>query len=476
MEDEIPVEEWKIGNILCWPSIRRYLFDNILKSLEPLHVANWKRKDDADLPLKEQALIASERDPGRNQQIDRHYHAVVTGCVKERCFVDGLWYDRQVDPVIELLNRRGLSSLHVEHKASFHVPRGNASYYAILNDTFIFRPSQNKTDFHDPQLVNNLDRLNAVILAAYPDFEPISYSYVSAQVAQIRHYADCFYTLFTKVRPHIGIVACYTSHKGFGFNIACRRYNIPSVAIQHGVAARFNPANARWPRVPAGGYPFLPKVFWCWDKENAKYIDSWNDPAQDQHLGFAGGDLWLDKIQNATPDSDSLRRIDGLMKYRPGSKYVLWIQQSLLPDNVDFMKQAPQDWIWWIRLHPLFMHLREPLLEMMAQAGVENFLIDELNDLSILILFQQVDVILTSTSTAVLEAMPFRTYSVITSEMGERLYSQQIKDGAVKPAFTTEEIIYALQEQAGKKGMDFGSQPNHVDPLGSLYELLGLEL
>ena len=480
IEDMFPVETWYLNGIPCWPGIRRYLFDSIIRSTNSHYVVRCDRVSShgnpaqEKLPLREQAMFASKNDAARNQTFDQQYDVVITGCLKPRNYLNGVWYDRQVEPIIDLYKEKGLKCLHLEFKTTFPVPRHTNSCYTILDDHSV--ENYKAVDGVDlgAELRDNIDKVNEMVIAEYPKCQPIAYTEVIKRTLSIHHYADYFYNIFLTVRPRIGFVACYTSSRGFGFNMACHRFGVSSVAVQHGAAAHINPANGHWPRIPEGGYTYLPKVFWCWDAGSAEFVDKWNDPFKDRHKTFIGGDLWLKKITKAYPEKEDDRELESLMRKMPGEKFILWTFQHELPKDVNFMKMAPKNWVWWIRLHPLFYHLRDPLMNILTATGVNNFLIDEPSEIPIYSLFRYADAQFTLFSSAVLEAIPFRLYSVVNSVVGEKIFITQIKEGLVKVAYSNEVIIDSLIEQIHKKGTKITFDKFQSNLLNDLHELLSI--
>jgi hypothetical protein len=359
IEAEYPVDEWVIDNIHVWPIIRVGLIsflDEFAKkyhSTGVLRNAWWVIKDAIYYPLSE--IL----DRGNNLSLDQTSDAFfLTASSNRQMRVDGRYYDNLATPFITLLEERGLKSFVIEdgYRGDYRLPRYNKSMFIppYLNYLAIKSIYLKKMERRTLQDLRDFDVFASLLQSVC---RGLRYSHVlmlTKRVNLIRNWANYFKQLFERVRPRIGFVVCYYGPMGMSYNLACREYGIPSVDIQHGLQGEYNIAYGKWNRVPPEGYEVMPRYFWTWGEDEAAVINEWSGKAKGNHAAIAGGNLLLNEFQRG---SDLSAHYDLKLSrlYDSSKKQILVSLQpvnGLSPLLVGAMKKAPDNWFWWIRMHP----------------------------------------------------------------------------------------------------------------------------
>lgn len=155
--------------------------------------------------------------------------------------------------------------------------------------------------------------------------------------------------ILKKARPRLVFVLCYYDTSMYGLNLACHELDIPSVDMQHGGQGSLHPAY-NYNQVPEAGYALLPNIFWCWDKASSCMVQRFtrHHPV---HRVVVGGNPWITEIGTTAPEGISFT------EYTNHKKVILFtLQTTLTPilDNyiIDAIKSTPDDYVWWLRLHP----------------------------------------------------------------------------------------------------------------------------
>lgn len=149
--------------------------------------------------------------------------------------------------------------------------------------------------------------------------------------------------LLKQLQPKGVIVLCYYNVSMYGLNLAASELGILSVDMQHGGQGPLHVAY-HFKSIPSWGYNLLPKYFWCWDFLAARNIEEWV-AGSDQHKVITGGNPWIDYHKSNSPIGSFQRKVV-LYTLQTG------IKPYLPPFIIQAIKDSPEDFSWWLRLHP----------------------------------------------------------------------------------------------------------------------------
>lgn len=459
IEQRFSVDTWLINDIHVWPLIRLDLMMSLNLSESP------KQQVRIHMFFKiHQALVmlfgyvkyrvAKMRDSGKNVHPGK-VDVVFLGDGISRILLNGQWYDRFCDPLIQALQKKKRTCFMMETLHNYFIPRFSPSMFIqpyldfALVKKMLFRKNNLKMvelkDFD--RCIQFLKSKNLPI--PIPDEERVR---IIMEV--IEAYTDYYKKILKTLKPLLGFVVCYYGPRGLAFNVACRQLNIPSVDIQHGVAGEFNAAYGKWNKVPKNGYETLPSIFWCWSKEDAHVIEQWNMNVEKWHKSIIGGNSFVHFWKN---NSINFENCGSLFKKDEKSINILVTLSSiedhnatLLKSIIEIIKRSDAHWKWWIRLHPCLLNKKKDIKTMFQDKNIANIEIDTATDLPLYMLLNHMNLHVTYSSATVIEAKMFHCPSIITGEDGLQYFADQIEAGWAIYANTPESIIKAIQIQLNK--------------------------
>jgi hypothetical protein len=491
-ENELPVSNWDIGGLLIWPLFRVYFGYFLLTR----RVANsdsqitrygsyTNRLRQIGVALLEQPLSAIlDR---KHNDIIRNSDVVILSHSSTRYFkVDGAWYNPYSDSLVRNFKEEGIDSLVLELTAEgrYLVPRyapsvfvQNRAFYASLCAKF--GALINWPKYHEK--LDGWDILvkifsNLLGAANVPNLDNLRF-----RARQVLAYEDWFSNVLKRVNPKIGLLTGYYSVEMMGFIRACRKLEITTFEIQHGVQGDKHIAYHRWSNIPAGGYDTLPNIFWSWTDEEACYINSWAKSTSGSHKAIVGGNPCLN-IYDKQGDvlSHSMTKIQSKRSQQIDSStlQVLFTAQA---DNflplmlIDAIKNTP-NWTWWIRTHPQYWEARESIKKQCFSANLDNVFIDEASDSSLASLLSQVDVHVTAFSSSVLEAESLGVSSVVIDLTGVAIFPSQIESGVAVFAEDSLSLVAKIEVQAQKRIIITDCAVSQECFFGSVMEIIKNEI
>lgn len=455
-EGRFPVERWTIGDVHVWPLVRVKLGSKMIAFGEQ----RPERAVPPPEPAAESGLLARLRERSTLRRAGRAA-ALFYGYPTGRELLDGTWYDRAFDPLADILEENGLTSLHLEYRRdgiAYRVPRRRP---ALLVRSAIapLLARQRRQD-------RRLDA--AVRLEGYSDFaeavhtrfagaadskslEAPPFRLLTDRVRAVEQVAAYFDRVFECSQPRAVFACAYYSVVGMALCLAALRRGITAVDLQHGVTIQ-NPAYEGWTRFPRGGYELLPRVFWCWTERDAQPVRAWPEAARERHRPLVGGQPWAALWERlGRSDSPNHERIDAIRGPALNVLVALSWSSALSETIREVLRASPADWTWWIRLHPTMEAEREPIRTWCAGNVRARTEVDEPSDLPLPLLLGRADVHVTHNSTVVQEAAACGLPSVVIDRNAEKIYAAEIGSGWARLAGDVPEILAALAEQAGRR-------------------------
>lgn len=466
-EQELPVNKWEIGGLKIWPLFRVYygyflLTRRVANSNSQIvrYGSFTNRIRQIGIAILEQPLSALlDR---KHNDIIRSSDVVILSHSSTRYFkVDGAWYNPYADSLVRNFNNEDINSLVLELTADgrYLVPRfsssvfvQNRAFYASLNAKF-------RTLTNLPKLHEELDGWNILVeifdgllgSSDLPTMDDLRF-----RARQVFAYDHWFTSVLKKVKPKVGILTGYYSVEMMGFIRACRKLDIPTFEIQHGVQGDKHIAYHMWRNIPFGGYDTLPNIFWSWTESEAGYINSWAGNTSGIHQAIVGGNPCLNiynRHGNELQHSVGGKHVEPLKRTDRSALQVLFTAQAnndLPLLLISTIKKTP-NWTWWIRIHPQYWETRESIRKQCVSEKLINVLIDEASDLSLVALLSHVDVHVTAFSSSVLEAESLGVSSVVIDPVGAAIFPEQINSGVATFAVDTVDLIEKIEVQAARR-------------------------
>jgi hypothetical protein len=380
--------------------------------------------------------------------------------------LNGQWFDRIADPVMDALDRRGLRSLKLTPLAEAHVPRQRPSRFVQPSiDRIKLLASRSRPALETPQW----DAFERAAQAAFGAPVPAR-EWLQMQTARLNALARWFCTRLQATGASYAFVNTYYSLEGQAFVQAARRLGMSTVDVQHGIQGEHHAAYARWLQVPAGGYSTLPDEFWVWDDTEAQAIGRWN-AGLGTHRARITGNPWL---QRWADDSDPLISAclaqAGALR-RPGKRQVLACLSWGLADEetgklIEAARQCGPEVVWWWRLHPVESGKRAAFAARLQQQGLDGSQVGAATDLPLYALVRSADVIVAHSSTVIQEAAQLGVPAVVTSDYGAEFHAGLVHTAQAVKATTPDTIATAARAMADR--------PRYEGPLVVQGDLLQL--
>lgn len=446
-EARFPVARWTVDGLHVWPLIRARLASRLLAVGRPVTAS----------PVGLAASVSGSAADLLHRRVSRvravpRATAVMLTRPANRQFIDGAWYDRLFDPITDVFETAGLSALHLEHR-----PVGVSHRTPRFRPAFITRPAVTRRNVVAALRTvrgARLDGFEAFAQAvdkAHPTIRGVSPLWVARQAQSVELVARFFGGILEDSQARLAFCSVYYTVVGMAFCLAARRHGVPSVDVQHGVTAG-NPAYDGWSQFPEGGYELLPDYFWAWSREDAAPVNSWPEPARRHHRTLVGGHPWLALWGTAHP---TVARSRTRLPPRSTDGVTVLVTLTWSSGFSDLLKtllrEAPVDWTWWIRLHPLMERERAAIRSWCAAHARGRAWVDGPTDLPLPLLLEAADVHVTHNSSVVQEAARTGRPSVVIDPHALDVYAE-LGSGWAVFADTPAAIVDAVRRQQGAAG------------------------
>jgi hypothetical protein len=441
LEQEYPVEHWKINGIHLWPVLKRELFFSEFLKTQVFHAKKGRP------PFISRAFGAFIRTASA-------YLKLVTLRLKPSVFVfagtpshrvkwDGKAYNRYFDPIITYLSSKNVNSYLTEYHGInratiFH--KGNFIDCAILFHAFK-KDHHLKADWQrladDPQFQQFLVALQSRFPVYAKDLEKNMLSVLN----KISSWRNLYVYLFQRIGPEYAVGLCYYSYAIYGMNVAASDLGIISVDMQHGGQGALHPAYT-FKKIPDKGYNTLPKEFWCWDEVSYAHIEGWS--AGRAHRAKLIGNPWYAFLK------EKALTFDG--NFPKDKALILFSHQPLVPALdlylMESIQQTKDLYHWWIRLHPRITKAEEEaLVGLLKEHGIfEDVELHKSTHLPLPIILNQSAVHLSKYSGTIIESVMMGVPTIILEGVGNHSFAQIIKEGKAigLPDPTTETLKACL--------------------------------
>lgn len=263
--------------------------------------------------------------------------------------------------------------------------------------------------------------------------------------------------------PAVAVVGYYDV-AGYAYVLAAARAGIPCIDIQHGVAGEFNLAYSAWPPRQQG-WRLLPSWFWTWTGDDQTLVERWALSTAGHHRAICGGHPFLQAWGDGslTLDDVARTRLDGLLAISAGRTAVLVTLQpglcheEALAPLLQAMQQHPGA-AWWLRLHPMALHMGDALHTLVAQSGVACFDIGAATALPLPCLLQQAHLHATHSSSTFIEAEALGLDSIVWSAYGAELAQDAVARGSVRVCLDGTEMCAAIDALASTRSASNGQR------------------
>lgn len=473
LERQFPVASWEIDGVQAWPVARIHLyysfFDFQYFTEEPVRAGLFGPGDALRVGRRVARSVwgyvrATLSDRKRNQSLDHPYDLMFLNYQTYMTLLDGQWYSRMCDPVVDYAREDGLTSLVLTGGYEYAIPRYSSSTFVqpqMLAHRLkgMTRGSAGSRAPFDLAALEARAQRSGLFSNSFRLIAP-----VERQMRQIRGIAGFFHGVLEKTRPKAVFVTCWYATETMACLLACHDRGIPTIDIQHGTQGEFHVGYGRWANVPVSGYRLLPRRFWCWSASDAEVIAAWSRACQ-THQPIVGGNLFLQRWVEA--EDPIVRMYDqqmALMK-KPwsGYRHVLYTlngstrtELQTLCDIIEAVNASGWKCFFWVRLHPIALDQRPLVERSLRDRGIHNADVYNGTTLPLYAILRNADLHLTEFSSVVIESEAFGVPSVI-GELGELIFPNQVAAGSAIIARSTQEWVAALGRQLDRGKAAAGS-------------------
>ncbi len=416
IEQDFPVNNWKIDSIHLWPYLRIKLYSYLVRSIEVKDVKpKFKKRKNLKENLK--SIYRSFR------SVFSYFKWMKSLPQKETLFVgadahridfNDSRYNRFFDTLIEK-HQITQSSLYFEYglntKKQYNRDLIFSFSEAFKGYLFIYNFSKKHKIVELDMYADFLDFLKKDDL-----FNRFTTLYTQKKInrwANLEFYPKVlfFEKALAKIKPKRMPILCYYIDDVFALTSAANRLNIETIEMQHGPQTEIHLSYASWSVLPKEGYDMIPKTFWCWDESSHNVIKDWskNNPAYSvKVIGNPWIDNWKTK-KNNFPEKDYI-----LYSLQPSP---LTLEQLFPNSIINFIKTNPQK--WFIRLHPRQLNENEKIKSYLENKGVLALVnLEEATQEPLPLLLSNALIHLTHFSGTAIEASLFNLKTVLLNEIG----------------------------------------------------------
>ncbi|MEO5740825.1 MAG: hypothetical protein ABIS29_09560, partial [Vicinamibacterales bacterium] len=388
LESRFPVDEWMVDSVRVWPVARIHLyygfFEHQYFAGRPVRAGIVKV---ADLPGLGRRIGRSalrylhcsltdfrntHRRNGRHDAVFLNYNTYMTR-------LNGRWYSRVCDPLVEQLSEKGLSSLMLTGGYEYSTPRFTKSRFIQPHLVMhrLLGMARKRPRRHPRAMLREIEshaKETGLFSESFSLIAPVEHH--TRQIIGIARY---FKRVLARVRPKVVFVTCWYGTESMACLLACNELGIPTIDIQHG-SQDFHVAYDRWNRVPAAGYQLMPTFFWCWSESEASIIRNWAG-ALPVHQPIVGGNPFLERW--IAGNDETVRAYDevltSLKQPSKGKVQILYTLNGSTKDEiktiaaiVEAVNRSGIESHFWIRLHPIALDQKALVQGALEEHGLRN--------------------------------------------------------------------------------------------------------
>lgn len=463
IENEFPVDNWRVNGIAVWPVIRlrmgmnantpnvsfkktkSYRWINIMKIISKVIV------DEVMLSMRGKYAACVPSD------------ILMLGdtCDRNVKLPNGELYNHNLDPLKNVFNNQGISVMNFEligHASSQLLKKTN-SY--VVDKADIWTKVTNKIGIKNKGSLkcelDNYEKFLKKISKRGINIAGLTKENIIKIVLYLSNMSAFFERKIKVITPKIVIYTDWYSPVKMALALAAHRLNIPVVEVQHGVAAGNgrHPSYYNWSRIPVGGFAIMPDYMWVWDEDDYKAMEPW---AKENLRPFIGGHpmnlIWSDPesvlssfYQTKYDKEYGHAKPTILMTLQWGEPYAQWI--------IDFINQH-DEFIWLIRLHPVVDKYEKDFIEQLQDKC--NIHKNSVGIFPLEILLKNVDIHITLHSSVVLDAEPFACPSIVMHPEAKEMYSKQIAGNLVYYADNAEDLQARMNDLLAQRNRRVANQ------------------
>lgn len=442
IEGAFPVEEWRAAGVHLWPVVRARSMRYVEGAKASVAPGDGGSQGGAFASARRviagagTATLTNLADRGnRVPRRLRRADVLLLSDAVSRVLINGVWYDRFVDPVVETLAELGASSVQLQPYHWYRRPRASPSRLVqpgldLLDAWTRYTPLT--TSLEATGWESALARLRERGVPA----PAVDASSVRREATLIALTAQRFLRMFHRVEPRLALHVDY-GVPAMAFAVAARCAGVPSVEIQHAMPSPTHPMYARWTKVPGGGYDVLPAHYWVWRAPAAEVLRQWAHRVEGGPRVIVGGNPWLDRW--LTGQGTLVRQYDARMeadKSRGANRrHVLltfettFTRPAILAQFLEAVAATADSVQWWFRLHPTMLAEESGRVRSAISSHRAGPVMTDMTDEPLYALLRHVDGHVTYSSSTTQEAAMFGVPTLLMAPHAATVYPDLVRSG-----------------------------------------------
>ncbi|MCM0083486.1 hypothetical protein L4X63_18020 [Geomonas sp. Red32] len=351
-------------------------------------------------------------------------------------------YEIYADPLVEYLDRKGVSSLLWERGVPRHPRRYRSAWVSrLLEREALLIPDP--PPLKEPPWFQELAAFSAAVSGRYRNWHE-----VQADIIYLQKLSLVFEKWLRATGAKLLVSVCWYGLDVMAATLAARRVGVVTVDLQHGVQGRDHHGYSGWAKVPPVPYEVVPDLFWCWGEEQKRTLLAENEAFAAQCDVAVCGNLWLNKWHT---DGDLGGEEGGeLARSTAGFEKTILVTLQTPGEFTDFIveavRESPPGWFWLLRFHPATPEAeRAHFEEKLQSVRRANFETEQASRMAMYALMQLSDVQVTGYSTSAQEALFFGIPTVTVTANGASALKGLVDAGIVLHVETLQELFEALK-------------------------------
>lgn len=450
VEDGFPVQTLMYRGIPLWPIIR----------LQLASIMFWEKGDPPDSSRRYSLLRSIPSFTARVFHDVADYMAELMlrgklGGTSEVLFLtagfeyvhfSGTFYNKFLDPVKELLDRRGVS--HADVELGFAGKDYTPKHFPTIDLRSPVRLLSRMASIGAPRFSGGEKSVLAEFSKQCANNHKLSIDVRDIMLSAVRisSFSRMFGEILSTLHPKVCMFVCYYQDTTMALAHACRKLGIRTVEIQHSVINKYDWNWCNWNAISNKGYSTMPDIFWSWGATYSAMLDCWQRHPGTNLTPHVGGNLWIGKWRKsaamAIPETTSQLRATGrTILYTIPFGDVKLLSEWFPPEFEEAIRRSPADWKWHVRLH----YKSDDALLQDVKRHVEklgrNVYVHHADEHHLYHLFSLVDVHISQTCSTVVEAEAFGLPNLILGEVGRDWFHEEIESGSYGYARTADELL-----------------------------------
>ena len=443
IEQNYPVNAWKVNDIHLWPILRIYLFFYLIDVVEK--GKTFTAPPDKTLVIESYPTLKIIKEKlifNKFLATIPKKKTVFCGADIHRVDYKGFRFNRFFDSLAKIdtsVDNYIFLEYFYDYKKNYYNPENILpTEHRIERFTHTYKYTCDVKLNGFEEFLQDLR--NNPITNAFTSLYSINR--VKTLGTRVTYYTNFYKKILSRIKPSQQYILCYyNSVSTFAMVAAANQLGIKTIEMQHGPQPDLHLSYTNWSNVPTEGYDVLPRNFYQWDQDSADNVDTWATKTKLYKTKVVGHPWiqYLDKEDLPVED-------DNFILYCLQPEPVKLTDQ--FNDNIiKAIKESQKK--WYIRLHPRQMPALDDVLQLIKKHKLEEFVnVNDATALPLPILIKKANVVVTHSSGSATEAEMLGTKVILTNPLGVQYHQGIIDRGnAIFLNADTPEFSYELKKE-----------------------------